>query len=299
MAYDSDPAADDDFARAWKPPPGDPPLWWVEKFEAKRKEEARRKAEDPSFTTTLERVSRAGSDAQGGNPALRFLSAVLQVVQLLVVLSLLLLLPAVLHDGGLALSKPWSAFAAYLAFFGLGSVARVVGHGRLAPRKSDRQVSTWGGRLAFAAFVMALPLLHMSAMYRFAGLALYTNAIPAVGVTLYDAIGGAGFMAAIVLNAVAANHLGPAYDRVTAPPALVTSGPYRFVQHPIYTSYMLLFFSYGMFLHSAPTALAMLLLCVLYYKGRTALESRVLEEAFGSYYRDYAARTKKFVPFLV
>ncbi len=35
-----------------------------------------------------------------------------------------------------------------------------------------------------------------------------------------------------------------AYDRLVTPDELVISGPYKFVQHPIYTSYMLLFCGY-------------------------------------------------------
>ncbi len=79
----------------------------------------------------------------------------------------------------------------------------------------------------------------------------------------------------------------------------MTSGPYRLVQHPIYTSYVLLFFGYCMALHSAPCALLMLAVCALYYRSRTALEARVLGEAFGEEYAAYAKRTKKFLPWLV
>ncbi|GLC43550.1 hypothetical protein PLESTM_001485400 [Pleodorina starrii] len=291
---------DDRFAAAWTPPAGEQPLWWVEKFEARRKAEAAKKAQDPSFVTTLERVAPAAAAVgeRGDNPALRFLKGALQVVQLLAVLSLLLLVPAALHDGGLSLAKPFTTFAAYLCFFGLGTVVRVVKYGRLAPRQKDRQVATWGGRLAFAAFVVAVPLLHGAAMYRYAGLALYTKYL-SYGTTLYDVVGGIGMVLATALNALAARELGASYDRVAAPAALVTTGPYKYVQHPIYTSYVLLFFSYGMWLHSAPTALLMLLVCGLYYRSRTALEAQVLDGAFGSYYRDYASRTKKFVPFVL
>lgn len=112
------------------------------------------------------------------------------------------------------------------------------------------------------------------------------------GTTLYDVAGGLGMAAATALNALASRELGPAYDRVAVPPVLVTSGPYRWMQHPIYASYILLFFSYGMWLHSATAACALLLACGLYYRGRTALEGKVLEGAFGTYYRDYVARTK-------
>ncbi|KAG2493985.1 hypothetical protein HYH03_007912 [Edaphochlamys debaryana] len=288
-------AADDGFARAWKPPPGEKPLWWVEKFEARRKEEAARKASDPSFVTTLERVT---TESAGPNPAVQFLKGVAQVIQLVVVLALLLLLPAVVHDGGLGLHRPLVTFAAYFAFFGLGSVLRMLRYGSLTPRSKDRQVASWKDRLAFLGFVTLVPLLHMYAMYRYTGLVLYTNVI-SMGTTLYDLVGAVGMGLATLLNLAASFELGAAYDRVSAPEHLVTSGPYRFMQHPIYTSYMLLFFSYGMWLHSPLVALLMLLVCVLYYKRRTALEHTVLGEKFGVYYSDYVRRTKKFVPFLV
>ncbi|KAG2430745.1 hypothetical protein HYH02_013584 [Chlamydomonas schloesseri] len=174
----------------------------------------------------------------------------------------------------------------------------MVKYGSLVPRSADKQVASWAGRLSFLAFVMVVPLLHWAAMYRYVGLSLYTAALPA-GTTLYDLVGGLGMAAATALNVAASRELGPAYDRVAAPPALVTTGPYRFVQHPIYVSYMLLFVSYGMWLHSAPAAIALLVVCGLYYRVRTSLEEQVLEGVFGSYYRDYAARTKRFVPFVV
>ncbi len=171
-------------------------------------------------------------------------------------------------------------------------------HGPLSPRSADKQVSSWAGRLAFAVFVLTVPLLHMVAMYRYVGLSLYTKLIPAT-TTLYDMLGAVGTVFAIVLNVLASLELGPAYDRVAAPSVLCTSGPYRFVQHPIYTSYMLLFVSYSFLLHSAPAGLLMLLVCGLYYKARSALEARVLREKFGSYYESYASRTKLFVPFVL
>ncbi|EFJ50528.1 hypothetical protein VOLCADRAFT_103977 [Volvox carteri f. nagariensis] len=201
------PASEDDhFADVWKPPQGEQPLWWVEKFEERRKAEAQRKAKDPTFITTLERVAPAdGSAAAVDNPAVRFLKGVLQAVQLVLVLTLLLLLPAALHDGGLSLAKPFTTFGAYLCFFGFGTLARVVRYGNLAPRKQDQQVATWTGRLAFAAFVVVVPLLHLFAMYRFVGLALYTNAM-SYNLTLYDIIGGVGMALATVLNTLAARH---------------------------------------------------------------------------------------------
>ena len=65
--------------------------------------------------------------------------------------------------------------------------------------------------------------------------------------------------------------LAQAYDRVVAPDELVTTGVYRFVQHPIYTSYMLLFCGFCLSLHSAPSALLVLLVCGAYYRCGTCL----------------------------
>ena len=71
------------------------------------------------------------------------------------------------------------------------------------------------------------------------------------------------------------------------------------MQHPIYTSYMLAFVSTCVMLHAVPTAIAMLVVCALYYRGRTRLEAGVLKEAFGAHYLDWASRTKRFVPYLL
>lgn len=65
--------------------------------------------------------------------------------------------------------------------------------------------------------------------------------------------------------------LAQAYDRVVAPDELVTTGVYRFVQHPIYTSYMLLFCGFCLSLHSAPSALLVLLVCGADYRCGTCL----------------------------
>ena len=61
-----------------------------------------------------------------------------QVLQLVAVLSLLLIFPAWLHDGGLETGRPWVAFLLYALFFGGGSVARMLRHGALTPRKVRR-----------------------------------------------------------------------------------------------------------------------------------------------------------------
>eukprot|EP00775_Hariotina_reticulata_P010029 gene10029-10185_t len=55
---------------------------------------------------------------------------------------------------------------------------------------------------------------------------------------------------------------------------------------------------YAMLLHSAPTALFAVAVCIMYYSVRTRLEQAVLREAFGETYDQYEKSTKMFVPFV-
>ena len=101
-------------------------------------------------------------------------------------------------------------------------------------------------------------------------------------------------------GASAAWTLGRAYDRVVTPESLVTSGVYRFVRHPIYTSYLLLFAG-GLASLGSPLAIAVLLLSAWrFYKPRMASEDKILEEQFGDAWRNYAAATpSRLLPFVV
>lgn len=77
---------------------------------------------------------------------------------------------------------------------------------------------------------------------------------------------------------------------------LVTTGPYRFIRHPIYTA-ICLFTWAGVLAH---LSLPALLLAVLVTAGglvRMLIEERLLVERYAEY-RDYAARTRRMIPYL-
>ncbi len=83
--------------------------------------------------------------------------------------------------------------------------------------------------------------------------------------------------------------------RIEAGHELCTAGPFGFVRHPIYLATALL--NLGSFLW-IPTGLVAAggALSVIAADQRARAEERVLLDAFGDAYRDYAGRVKRFLP---
>lgn len=80
-------------------------------------------------------------------------------------------------------------------------------------------------------------------------------------------------------------------------PELVTSGPYRYVRHPIYS---------GILLASTGTAVALswpwlvvVAVIGIYFVYSASVEERFLEEQFPEQYRAYERTTKMLVPFVL
>jgi protein-S-isoprenylcysteine O-methyltransferase Ste14 len=77
---------------------------------------------------------------------------------------------------------------------------------------------------------------------------------------------------------------------------LVTTGPYHFIRHPIYTAACLVGWA-GMAAHWSPTSA---MYGVLLFAGaliRMLCEERLVAEAFPAY-RDYARVTKRMLPYV-
>ncbi len=79
---------------------------------------------------------------------------------------------------------------------------------------------------------------------------------------------------------------------------LVTSGPYRWVRHPIYTSYFALALSLFLLTTNLFIGLALLALSIL-LASRVEGEEALLLERFGDEYRAYMQRTGRFLPRLL
>lgn len=79
---------------------------------------------------------------------------------------------------------------------------------------------------------------------------------------------------------------------------LISGGPYAFVRHPMYTSFMLMGLGQALLLSNWVAGLAGLFGFAVLFFLRVDKEERMMLEIFGPQYRDYMQRTKRLVPYL-
>jgi protein-S-isoprenylcysteine O-methyltransferase Ste14 len=123
-------------------------------------------------------------------------------------------------------------------------------------------------------------------------LTVHTPALQVVGVIV--------FVSGLALAVWARIHLGrnwgmPMTER--AEPELVTSGPYRFVRHPIYSGILL-----GLLGTGLATSLYWLIgfgVALVYFTYSATVEERTLTATFPDTYPKYKAHTKMLIPFLL
>jgi protein-S-isoprenylcysteine O-methyltransferase Ste14 len=122
----------------------------------------------------------------------------------------------------------------------------------------------------------------------------------AVHQALLQALGAIAFLSGLALAVWARVYLGRNWGMPMSEkdePELVTSGPYRFVRHPIYS---------GILLGLVGTALATNLYWLIaagvlgaYFIYSAKVEEGIMARAFPSAYPEYRAGTKMLIPFVL
>ena len=77
---------------------------------------------------------------------------------------------------------------------------------------------------------------------------------------------------------------------------LVTSGPYRWIRHPIYTGYILTYLAGGLIASNLVLTFVPVIFFSLMIVNRIPREEAVMREEFGQDYLDFEARTGRLLP---
>jgi protein-S-isoprenylcysteine O-methyltransferase Ste14 len=160
----------------------------------------------------------------------------------------------------------------------------------LSASRSKQGIRSWRGMPLRILLGVAVVLLF--AVVHSGDLAVHGTVLPVIGIVIL--VCGSGF--AIWARV----HIGRNWSMPMAikeDPELVTSGPYRFVRHPIYT---------GLLTALIGTALAINLLILVaavalgvFFVYSATVEERNLSALFPSAYSTYRMRTKMLIPFVL
>ncbi len=105
----------------------------------------------------------------------------------------------------------------------------------------------------------------------------------------------------LAVRVAAARALGRFYTRTlrtSRDQRVVSSGPYRRIRHPGYLGDIVLFLAAGVAVSNLVAIALVAASTVPAYLRRIAVEERMLKETLGREWDDYAARTKRLIPFI-
>ena len=176
------------------------------------------------------------------------------------------------------------------------NIALVAAFLALLPYRRPTQ-GVWRSKGVFLAFVIAL----MTEMFGWP-LLLFLLAplveVPGIARAWFDAVGHWPARVGTALSILGILLIGAGWRRIHRAEGLVTEGIYRWMRHPQYTGIFL--FSLGWLVHwpSVVTLALWPVLCAAYVWLALFEERQALAE-FGDEYLNYAARTKRFVPFII
>jgi protein-S-isoprenylcysteine O-methyltransferase Ste14 len=145
-----------------------------------------------------------------------------------------------------------------------------------------------------------LPLTGLSALSVVLVIRVFRGGSLAVHSPVLGAIGVVVFASGIALAIWARLHLGRNWGMPMsqkAEPELVTSGPYRFVRHPIYTG--LLAALLGTALANNLIGLIIVVILGAYFYYAASVEEKNLTATFPTEYPAYRTNTKMLIPFVL
>jgi protein-S-isoprenylcysteine O-methyltransferase Ste14 len=149
------------------------------------------------------------------------------------------------------------------------------------------------------AIRVVLPLIGLLVIIQFFGYSLFPYPVPSGLRDTLQTVGFILFWFALILAMWARESIGihwahGADFQVIPGQDLVTDGPYAYVRHPIYVTFLLMFIGAELMVGSWLLLLAIPLATFMHWQS--IKEEELLVEAFGNVYRDYQKDAGMFFP---
>ncbi|MGB2962933.1 MAG: isoprenylcysteine carboxylmethyltransferase family protein [Anaerolineales bacterium] len=148
-----------------------------------------------------------------------------------------------------------------------------------------------GGIAALTTLVFGAEYIFFPGTFRFSYFLLYPDWIRWLG-TLVLAAG-------ITLLGLAHFHLGKSFHSLVVSKdehLLVTSGPYRWIRHPIYTAYLMNYIGGGLVAANLVLTFVPVIFFGFMIINRIPREEQIMRELFGQDYLDLEKRTGRLLP---
>jgi protein-S-isoprenylcysteine O-methyltransferase Ste14 len=172
----------------------------------------------------------------------------------------------------------WLIIVVYLTVSGIGVKRETKGH----------LLQSFG--LMFA--IIAAFLLPLLPIFNFLNFAPVNPVLSSIGLIL--CVAGMAFLV------WGRQHLGRNWSQTVSikkEPELVTSGPYRYVRHPMYAGGLVA--GIGSAIVCGGAWIFLLIILGSIFLSRVGAEDRVMEKQFPNDYPDYKKRTKALIPFVL
>eukprot|EP00252_Welwitschia_mirabilis_P018806 TRINITY_DN4204_c0_g1_i1.p1 TRINITY_DN4204_c0_g1~~TRINITY_DN4204_c0_g1_i1.p1 ORF type:complete len:424 (-),score=48.19 TRINITY_DN4204_c0_g1_i1:160-1431(-) len=202
-----------------------------------------------------------------------------------------LIMVPVAHLNGYFEGWPLVFYVAYFIFFLLNLNVRLFLYRDATAAVNEK----WSSRLPVLAQVM----LVSSVVFGHWLAALEGPRLPVAANGWHSVISVVLLFWAMAWQYNATFYLAKYCRKLVEPVVVVMFGPFRWVRHPIYSSYMLLFASYCCAMQAYASLCVVFLPCLLYYDRKANIEERLLTETFKEAYLQYKEKVKyKFLPFV-
>ncbi|KAJ52694.1 protein-S-isoprenylcysteine O-methyltransferase Ste14 [Clostridium tetanomorphum] len=114
-------------------------------------------------------------------------------------------------------------------------------------------------------------------------------------------IGTIFIMLGVFLRAYSIYTLGKFFTlsvQVNSEQKIIQIGPYKYLRHPSYSGSILSLIGTSLCFRSIMGIIVTLTIIAIIYGNRIAIEEKILENSFGTIYKEYERNTSKIIPFI-